>query len=509
MMKKFFACISLTLVLLCPAFVAQANVTLHGLFTDNMVLQCDAPAAIWGWADDGEAVTVEFHGQKAKATAKNGQWLVKLKKLKADGKGSDLKVTSKSSDIVLRNVVVGEVWIASGQSNMEMALWGCQDAEKDIAAAANPNIRLYTVPRLRAEQPTNNVNAVWLECKPESVKPFSGVAYYFARDLEKALNVPIGIIHTSWGGSPAEAWMSEKALARNSGYQRDILDPFSEQLEKYQSALAQFEKQQAQAKAENKPFTKRRPGSPWRPADLYNGMIAPLLPYTIAGAIWYQGESNAGRAWQYRTLFPDMIKNWRRDWALGNFPFLLVQLAPYTKVLDQPAESDWAELREAQLLSTKVLPKAGMAVITDVGNPTNIHPTVKAPVGARLALAARAIAYGEKIVYSGPVYKKMKVKEGKAILSFENVGTGLEARDGELKGFAIAGEDRKFVWAKAEIENNQVVVSSEEVSQPVAVRYGWANCPVVNLWNKNGLPATPFRTDDFPMKTQPKPAESK
>jgi sialate O-acetylesterase len=452
---------------------------------------------------------VQFQGQKVKATAKNGQWLVKLKKLKAGGSPADLKVTSKDSDIVLRNVVVGEVWVASGQSNMEMALWGCHDAEKDIAAAANPNIRLYTVPRIKAEQPTNDLNANWLECKPETVKPFSGVAYYFACDLEKTLKVPIGIIHTSWGGSPAEAWMSEKALASNSDYQRDILDPYSAQREKYLQALAQFKKEQAQAKADNKPFTKRAPGGSWRPAELYNGMIAPLLPYAIAGAIWYQGESNAGRAWQYRTLFPDMIKNWRRDWGQGNFPFLLVQLAPFTKVLDQPAESDWAELREAQYLSTQVLPKVGMAVITDVGNPTNIHPTVKAPVGARLALAARAIAYGENIVYSGPVYKKMKVKNYTAILTFDNVGSGLEARDGELKGFAIAGEDRKFVWAKAEIVNNQVVVSSPEVTKPVAVRYGWANCPVVNLWNKNGLPAVPFRTDNFPMKTQPKPAEKK
>jgi sialate O-acetylesterase len=479
MMKKSFAFI---LALFCSAFIAQAKVTLHGLFTDNMVLQRDAAVAIWGWAADGEVVTVQFQDQKVKATSKGGQWMVKLKKMKASATPADLKITSKESDIVLRNVVVGEVWIASGQSNMEMPLRNCEGGAKDIAAAATPNIRLYTVPRIKASHPTNNLNAVWYECKADTVTNFSGVAYYFARDLQKDLNVPIGIIHTSWGGSPAEGWMSEKTLAANADYKRDLLDPYAE----------------GQTNA-----AKRVLGSGWRPAELYNGMIAPLIPFTIAGAIWYQGESNAGRAWQYRTLFPDMIKNWRRDWDQGNFPFLLVQLAPYTKVLEQPADSDWAELREAQYMATQVLPNVGMAVITDVGNPDDIHPKRKEPVGARLALAARAIAYGEKIVYSGPVFKKMKVKDDKAILTFDNVGEGLEARDGELKGFAICGEDHKFVWAKAVIENNQVIVSSSEVTKPVAVRYGWAAYPVVNLWNKNGLPACPFRTDEFPMKTQP------
>jgi sialate O-acetylesterase len=238
-------------------------------------------------------------------------------------------------------------------------------------------------------------------------------------------------------------------------------------------------------------------------------MIAPLIPYAIKGAIWYQGESNAGRAEQYRRLMTDMIRNWRQDWREGDFTFLEVQLAPYDKVkrrplediLAKPVESDWAELREAQLLATKTLPKVGMAVITDVGEKDDIHPKKKEPVGARLALAARGIAYGEKIEYSGPVYKSMKVKDGKAILSFTHADSGLEARDGELKGFAICGPDKKFVWAKAEVDGDKVVVSSPEVSEPVAVRYGWADFPVVNLWNKAGLPATPFRTDDFPMLT--------
>src|SRR6185503_2317054 len=224
----------------------------------------------------------------------------------------------------------------------------------------------------------------------------------------------------------------------------------------------------------------------WRATELYNGMIAPLIPFTIKGAIWYQGESNAGRAWQYRQLFQDMITNWRHDWGIGKFTFLLVQLAPFKAIKSEPAESDWAELREAQALAVKELPNVGMAVITDVGDEKDIHPKKKEPVGARLALAARAIAYDQDIVYSGPIYKSMKVKDGKATLSFSHVGSGLQARGGELKGFAVAGVDKKFVWAKAEIQGDKVVVSSPEVSEPVAVRYGWADYPVVNLWNNEG-----------------------
>jgi sialate O-acetylesterase len=233
-------------------------------------------------------------------------------------------------------------------------------------------------------------------------------------------------------------------------------------------------------------------------------MIAPLIPYAIKGAIWYQGESNAGRAEQYRTLFPDMIRCWRRDWGQGDFPFFAVQLAPFQAVKEQPTDSAWAELREAQLLATQVLPNVGMAVITDVGDPKDIHPKWKQPVGARLALAARAIAHGEKIEFSGPIYRKLEIKGNQAILHFDHARKGLEARGGALKGFAICGEDRKFVWAWAEIVGDTVVVSSPDVARPVAVRYGWADFPEVNLWNNDGLPASPFRTDSFPMITAPK-----
>jgi sialate O-acetylesterase len=581
------------LATLCFGQNGFADVKLPALFSDNMVLQQKMRVPVWGWADDGEEVTVQFRGRKVTTTAKDGKWMVRLGNLKAGGP-DDLTVSGKNN-VVLKKVLVGEVWIASGQSNMEWPLHRSFEPQADIAASANPLIRLFTVPKLKADRPVDDVKASWQECNSETVTNFSAVAYYFGRALQRSSAVPVGLIHTSWGGSPAEVWMSQEVLELNPEYKKAILDGYSAALKNYQEALAKFEDEQAQLKKQGQTSDKKPPQKPsWKPAELYNGMIAPLLPFAIKGAIWYQGESNAGRAHQYRTLFADMIKNWRHDWRQGDFTFLEVQLAPWDKgkkrsfeaITAAPGDSDWAELREAQVLATKALPKVGMAVITDVGDKDDIHPTKKRPVGERLALAARRIAYGEKIVASGPTYKSMKVKGNEAVLTFENVGGGLAVgspqglhgdaiisasfspdgrllatTDGQmvrlwdvatqrvattndsqtvrvwdaatgrllatnvdktaqvwdlaggnssnlaiasLTGFSICGEDRKFVWAKAEIEGNKVVVSSPEVEKPVAVRYGWADYPVVNLWNKDGLPASPFRTDDFPMITQPK-----
>jgi sialate O-acetylesterase len=339
------------------------------------------------------------------------------------------------------------------------------------------------------------------------------VAYFFGRELQQALKVPVGVIHTSWGGSPAEAWTSQATLQADVDYRRDILDAYTAANEKYRSALAEWEKESAQLKAAGKEQKRQQPRAPWKPSELYNGMIAPLVPLAFRGAIWYQGEANAGRAFQYRKLMPDMIRDWRRAFGTGDFTFLMVQLAPYDKVKKRsleeitsvPVESDWAELREAQLLSTRVLKNVGMAVITDVGEKDNIHPTRKEPVGKRLAYAARGIAYKQKITYSGPVYKSIKVEGDKIVVNFDHAGAGLISQGGPLQGFAIAGEDRKFVWAKAELRGrSQVVVGSPQVTRPAAVRYGWADFPVINLWNKEGFPATPFRTDNFPMITAPK-----
>jgi sialate O-acetylesterase len=461
--------------------LARADIRLPGLYSDNMVLQRGAHAPVWGWADDSEEVTVTFRGQTVKATAKNGKWMVHLSNLEAGG--PDLLVVEGKNRLELKHVLVGEAWICSGQSNMGWPLQNAFEPEADIAASANPNLHLFLVPPTKANTPLDDVKSHWTECGPQTCAGFSAVAYYFGRDLQKALNVPLGLIETCWGGSPAEVWISQDVLESNPDYKRDILDA-------YVAAVK---------KAEASQDKKQNPG--WKPTELYNGMIAPLIPYAIKGAIWYQGESNAGRAHQYRTLYPDLIRNWRRDWGQGDFTFLAVQLAPFQAIQAEPRESAWAELREAQLLATKVLPKVGLAVITDVGDEKDIHPKKKAPVGARLALAARGITYGEAIEYSGPVYRSLEVRGDKAILSFDHVDGGLEARDGDLKGFVVCGADRKFVWAKAEIDGEKVVVSSPKVAEPVAVRFGWADFPVVNLWNKAGLPATPFRTDDFPMTT--------
>ncbi len=510
------------LVFVLSIIAVRGEVRLHNLFTDHMVLQQGVSVPIWGWAHEGERIAVEFRGQTVSTTARNGRWLVKLKNLKP-GPADKLQVFGTRSGggdahdehttIQINDVVVGEVWLASGQSNMEWPMNRSFEATNDIQHSANANIRLFTVPKLKLESPTNNVDARWQECGPETAPGFSAVAYYFARDLQRALGVPVGIIHTSWGGSPAEVWIREEVMAKDKEYQRDILDAYPPQYQKITNAVAEWEKQRLAAAQAGTNLTARRP-SIWKPAELYNGMIATIIPYAISGAIWYQGESNAGRAWQYRRLFPDMIKNWRDDWE-RDFTFLEVQLAPWDKnkkrsieeIAAQPVDSDWAELREAQLLTTKRLKKVGMAVITDAGDKDDIHPTKKEPVGERLALLARKIAYGEKIVADGPAYAGVKFKDGRAILSFDHGGGGLEARGGKLTGFAVAGRDQKFFWADARIEGDKVVVSNPAVPKPMSVRYGWADFPIVNLFNKQGLPATPFRTDDWEMSTAPTSAK--
>ena len=489
----------------------QAEIKLPRLFADHMVIQQGATVPVWGWADNGEKVNVTFRGRTQKTLAQDGRWMVQFGKTSAGGP-FDLVVSGKNT-ITLKDVMVGEVWICSGQSNMEWPMSQSFEAEAALSAAKYPNLRLLKVEKMKANEPISDIQGSWKECAPESVKDFSAVAYYFGRDLHKSLQVPVGLIQTAWGGSPAEVWMSKDVLEGNPGYRREIMETYPAAYQRYSEGVAKWEKESLQLKQEGKEQKARRPAVPWKPTELYNGMIAPLIPYAIKGAIWYQGESNAGRAYQYRTLFADMIRNWRRDWRQGDFPFLAVQLAPYDKVKKRPlgeitaapGESDWAELREAQGLAAKTLAKVGVAVITDVGEKDDIHPRKKEPVGGRLALAARRIAYGQKIVFSGPSLKAVQFKAGKAFLSFDYIGKGLEARGGKPTGFAIAGADKKFFWAEAEIQGSQVIVSSPQVSVPVAVRYGWADYPVVNLWNKDGLPASPFRTDDFPMVTAPKP----
>jgi sialate O-acetylesterase len=492
------------------AAAARADVKLPAIFSDHMVLQQGATVPVWGWADEGEEITVTFTGQKHTTRAKGGKWRVNLTPLKASVAPEALTVQGKNR-VELKNVVVGEVWVASGQSNMQWGLNQTHEWQKEHTNSANKNLRLFYVPRVKADAPKDDISGqhhgakpVWMVAGPESTVDFSAVAYYFGRDLQKARQVPVGIIHTSWGGSPAEVWIRDEVMTANADYKRDIVDPYPKSLDNYKAAKAKWDKAAAEAKEAGKKMEGKAPSPPsWKPSELYNSMIAPLIPYAIKGAIWYQGESNAGRAWQYRTLFADMIRNWRKDWGY-DFTFLTVELAPFTRILTEPADSNWAELREAQIIASRAVGNAGSVTITDVGEENDIHPKKKEPVGERLALLARKLAYSEKIVADGPTFKGAKFEGNKTTITFDNVGAGLLAKGGdELKGFAVCGEDRKFEWGKAEIKGETVVVTSEKVAKPVAVRFGWANYPVVNLWNKDGLPAHPFRSDNFPLTTDP------
>jgi sialate O-acetylesterase len=479
MRRGTFAALAVAAGLLGLYVPARADVKPNGLIGDGMVLQQGIKAPLWGTADDGEEVTVTFDGQKHTTTARDGKWRIDLDPLKAGGP-HELTIAGKNT-INVKNVLVGEVWICSGQSNMEWPVAASADAQKHIAASTNPKIRLFMVPHTSREKPQTEVKGQWKECGPQTVPSFSAVAYFFGRDLNKALDVPVGLIETNWGGTLCEAWTSHEALEAVPEL-KYLADKSAHETEQSLKDIG------------------RNPNG--HPSSLYNGMIAPLLPYAIKGAIWYQGESNAGKAYEYRTLFPTMIRDWRARWHEGDFPFLFVQLAPFNAGNSNGVV--WAELREAQLLTTQKVPNTAEAVITDVGDERDIHPKQKEPVGGRLALAAEALAYGKKVEYSGPVYEGMKVEGNKAILSFTHTGGGLEAKGGPLQGFAIAGEDHKFVKAEAEVRDGKVEVWSKDIDKPAAVRYGWVNFPIVNLFNKDGLPATPFRTDDEPLTTKRK-----
>jgi sialate O-acetylesterase len=455
-----------------------SEIAVPNIFSDNMVLQQGMAVPVWGWGPEGEVVTVSFRNESVRARVKNGQWMVKLHNLKP-GSSDTLRIVADKT-IEFTNVLVGEVWLASGQSNMEFKMKRAFEAEQDITNATNPNIRFVDVPNTRMDSPTNNIKATWKVCTPQSAEVISAVAYYFAHALEKDRQVPIGIIESDWGGTPAEAWTPWNTMVANPTLKVHYVDEYLKGGDKAPTNLG-------------------KPRKGWRPGELYNGMIAPLVPFAIRGVIWYQGEANAHgqKAKEYRLLLATMITKWRQEFG-HEFPFLIVQLAPFLPIQHQPQESDWAMLRESQSFLTHALPKVGVAVITDVGEEHDIHPKKKKPVGERLELAAQHIAYGEPIEYSGPTLKKMRVEGDKIVLTFDHVGDGLVARDGGLKGFAICGSDKKFVWAIADIEGkDKIVVSSPSVPNPIAVRYGWADYPVVNLWNKAGLPASPFRTDDY------------
>lgn len=469
---------------------------------------------VWGWAAPGEPVSVAFRGHVERTmTAEDGRWRLDLPGQRAGGPDT-LTVRGRDNAITLTNVMVGEVWVCSGQSNMEWPMHRSENPQPAIDAATHPRLRLFKVPKLKAESPVDDVAARWQPCEPATVRDFSAVAYFFGAALEAARDVPVGLIQTAWGGSPAEVWIREDAMWDNFEFRRDILDPHLTARRRFEDQLAAWTAEATRLQAEGKSPSRPRPAPGWQPAELYNGMIHPLVPYAIAGAIWYQGESNAGRADQYARLFPTLIQNWRHVWAQGDFPFLAVQLAPWDKnrnrtldeITAQPSESDWAELREAQGMATRTLPRVGLAVITDVGDKDDIHPAKKRPVGERLALAARSIAYGERLVSGGPLFRSARFSQGRARIRFDQTGAGLHVQGDPLRGFQICGPDRHWVWADARVTGRTTVeVSHPEVPEPVAVRFGWADFPVVNLFNQEGLPASPFRTDDFPLTTARKP----
>jgi sialate O-acetylesterase len=618
-----------------------------------MVLQQGIETPVWGWADKGERIVATFNGNTVRTRADNqGKWQVKLPAQEYGGPHS-LIIKGKNT-VELKNVMIGEVWVCSGQSNMQWRVDQSNNPEEEIEAANYPGIRLFTVPRTVAQFPLDDISeGEWVECSPETVPGFSAVGYFFGRDLHHELNVPVGLIHTSWGGTVAETWISPGTIGIDPDFREKLIDLRQMDLDSYRKARLdqvkellggeiptedkgmvdgepvwagldysdghwrsiktpmywenqgyididgigwyrkeiQLNEEQTNAnltlhlgkvddsditfingieigRTENKYDEDRiytidkkylKPGSnmivvrvqdtggnggiwgdpenqflaignekmdisgDWKfriskaevssvnvgpnsyPTLLFNAMIKPLVPFGIKGAIWYQGESNAGRAKQYQRIFPSLITDWRSHWQQGDFPFLFVSLANFMAPPKEPGESDWAELREAQT-KTLSLPNTGMALAIDIGEANDIHPRNKQDVGKRLALNAFKIAYGKDVVHSGPMYDSVEFKDGKAYVSFTETGSGLEVKDryGYLKGFTIAGPDRKFHWAKAELVNDEtLVVYSEEVPNPVSVRYGWANNPDdVNLYNREGLPANPFRTDNWPGITK-------
>ena len=512
------------LALLSCTASAVADVSVPQFFSDNMVLQRGEAVPVWGKADPGEAVTVAFAGQSKKAEAdKDGKWMVKLDAMDANAEGATLTVSGKNK-LEIENVLVGEVWICSGQSNMQWTVSRSMNPDEEAAAAKYPKIRMYLTDLKTAAERQDDASGTWYECNPENAPNFSAVGYYFGRELHKQLDIPVGLIRTAWGGTRSEAWTSPEALAADPSA-KELLAGWNElqknydsakAKEQYEAAVKRWEDQVAKIKEFNKTAKnkKRLPRKPQlrseprvdrhHPSAIYNAMIAPFEGFGIRGAIWYQGESNRQRAAQYRDIFPTMIEDWRARWN-KEFPFYFVQLANFLEASTEPGVPDsWAELQEAQFLTLKRLPHTGMAVANDIGAAKDIHPKNKQEVGRRLALWALANDYGKKdLVHSGPLYSGHEIQGSKVKISFDHVGKGLKSRDGgDLKRFEIAGEDKKWHWADAKIDGDSVIVSSADVTKPVAVRYAWAANPTgANLVNSDDLPASLFRTDDWPGLT--------
>ncbi|HEU4387219.1 MAG TPA: sialate O-acetylesterase [Blastocatellia bacterium] len=513
----FKLCIAVVLSL-AFAGISKANVTVPDVISDGMVLQRDQPVPIWGKADPGETVTVNFAGQSKKTVAdKDGNWRVNLNPLRASATPATLTVESRNK-IELKNILVGEVWLVAGQSNMQRLLRETANGEAATAAADHPLIRLFNVSRQVAFKHAPPPLATWQVCSPETVKEFSAAGYYFGVELQRELQVPVGLINSSYGGSQAEAWTPVEYLVASPDLRpcverTKIWDEERPRVRaEYDAKLKEWRAAADKARTDGT----RPPAQPPVPdalreyriaASIYDGMIAPLIPFAIRGAIWYQGESNEARAEQYGLLLPVMIRAWRDRWGQGNFPFGIVQLPNYRQSKSDPADEPWSHIREAQRRTALSIPGGGLIVTIDIGEASDIHPQNKLDVGKRMCRWALADVYSRKITRTGPMCRSARVSGSKIVLTFADVGTGLRIRDGErLDEFAIAGADHKWYWAEAKIiAKDRVEVWSSAVPQPLAVRYAFNNNPKhPNLTNETGLPASPFRTDDWPGPTDGK-----
>lgn len=513
--------LSLIAVLALPIAGLAADLQLHPLFTDHAVFQQQMPVPVWGTAKSGSSVTVAFAGQSAKAQAgSDGKWLAILPPLNASADPQALTATSGSETITVNDILIGEVWVGSGQSNMAWTVQRTNDADAMMEEANKDRfkkIRLFKVPVAGEDTPQDTVNATWKLPTAENVAAFSATAFYFARKLSADRNIPVGIIQSANGGTNAFSWINSDTLKNDPvaenirAYWAETVEAHPEAMKKFEAARAAWKEKEKEAKESGKELTGRAPREPLgpdhvkRPSGHYNAMVAPLQPYAIRGVIWYQGEANSRLPFypNYKNLMLALAEDWRTDWAAAsgdqvereNFPFYLVQLPNFA---GGDAEG-WPRIREQMLHFWQEGDNTGMVVTIDKGDPKDIHPQDKKPVGERLASFARAQVYGENIVYSGPIYDSLRIEGNKAILTFQNSGGGLVSLDSEpLRHFQIAGADGKFVEAEATITDGTVVVSSESITEPRAVRYAWSSNPEkVNFFNKEGFPASPFRTDSW------------
>ncbi|WP_420239836.1 sialate O-acetylesterase [Telmatobacter bradus] len=502
-MKKSTFNIVVLFLLVIFALRAESEIRLPNVLGSHMVLQRNRPIHLWGWASPGEVVTVDFHGVRASSTTDGlGHWSLYLP---AEPAGGPYALTVSSSNSVnLTDVLVGDVWFASGQSNMQLPLMGfpnnatVTNGLAEIQNATHATIRLLHIKERSSYYPLDDIEGNWTNCTPETAASFSAAAYFFGREIEEKEHVPVGLIDSTWGGTVAEAWLSLEAIASDSSLM-PIFATWAAMTEKIQDTPAieaKEKREDAAARASGQtPLQHVWHPDPlsWQPAGLYNAMVNPFISFPICGVIWYQGESNSAldRAAMYQRIFPALISDWRRHWKEGNFPFIYTQISSFTST----PQENWAVIREAQR-RTLSLANTAMAVTIDIGNPDNVHPADKQDVGHRLALAARAISYGERIEYSGPLYRQASIKGNSIRVDFDQNKNGLVAKGGRLTGFEIADADHGFVPAMARIDAGGVIVSASGMANPKYVRYGWSNAPVMNLFNGNDLPASPFTSED-------------